>query len=73
MVKDTTPFPCIGLNESDAKLYIFEGKNHRHLKNILIYTTRQFMLATFFQERSTFFRRRCKQCASRFYEHIKFI
>jgi hypothetical protein len=39
---------CIGLNESDSKLYIdfevCEGKSHKQLKNILIYKAKQFML-----------------------------
>jgi hypothetical protein len=45
MVKYITPLPYIGLSESDSKLYIdfefCEGKNHKHLKNTLIYKDRQ--------------------------------
>jgi hypothetical protein len=40
-VKYITPLPCIGLSESDLKLYIkfefYEGKHHKDLKNTLIY------------------------------------
>ena len=40
-VKWIAPIPCIGLSESDSKLYTnFEfskGKNHKHFKNTLIY------------------------------------
>ena len=64
MVKYTTPLPCIGLSESDSKLYtnfeFCEGKNHKHLKNTLIYKAKQFMLTIVFQEKSTYFRRWCK-------------
>ena len=41
---------CIGLSESDSKLYanfeFCEEKNHKHLekKNTLIYKAKQFML-----------------------------
>jgi hypothetical protein len=47
-----------------SKLYptfVFcEGKNHRHVKNILIYIAKQFELTFFFQEKSTCLRRQCK-------------
>ena len=36
-VKYTTSLPCIGLSESDLRLYpnfeFCEGKNHKHLEN----------------------------------------
>ena len=39
---------CIGLSESDSKLYpnfeFCEGKNHKLLKNTLIYKIKKFML-----------------------------
>ena len=42
------PLPCIGINESDSKLYtnfeLCEEINHKHLKNTLIYKAKQFML-----------------------------
>jgi hypothetical protein len=54
-VKYTTPLPCIGLSESDSKLYtnfeFCEGKNHRHLKNTLIYKTKEFMLPICFSRK----------------------
>ena len=49
-VQCTTPLPCIGLSESDSKLYtnfnFCEGKNHKQLKNTLIYKAKQFVLTT---------------------------
>ena len=51
MVKYTSALPCIGLSESEPKLYtnseFCEGNKHKHLKNTLIYTTKQFMLKFF--------------------------
>jgi hypothetical protein len=48
MVKYTTPLSSINLNESDTKLYtnfeFCEGKNHKQLKNTLIYKAKQFTL-----------------------------
>jgi hypothetical protein len=48
MVKDISPLPCIGLGESDSTLHtnfeFCEGKNHKHLKNTLIYKAKQFVL-----------------------------
>ena len=47
-VKYTTPLPCIGVSESDSKLYtrleFYEGNNHKHLKNTLVYKAKQFVL-----------------------------
>jgi len=44
----TTALPCISSSESDFKLYIhfefYERKNHKQLKNTLIYKAKQFML-----------------------------
>ena len=64
MVKHTTPLPCIDLSGSDSKLYndfeFCEGKNHKHLKNTLVYKGEQFILTKRFQEKSTYYRRRCK-------------
>ena len=38
----------MGLSESDSKLYatfdFYDKKNHKHLKNTLIYKAKQFML-----------------------------
>ena len=52
--KYTTPLPCTSLSESDTKPYsdfeIFEGKNHRHLKNTLIYKANQIRLTIFFEK-----------------------
>jgi hypothetical protein len=57
----TTPLPCVGLGESDSKLYtnfeFCEEKNKKQLKNILIYKAKQFMLPNVFQEKSTYLRR----------------
>ena len=43
-----TPSHCIVLRESDSKLYtdfeFCEGKNHKYLKNTLIYKANQFIL-----------------------------
>ena len=54
-IKYTISLPCIGLNESDSKLFItFEfckGKNHKYLKNTLIYKAKQFMLTIFFSRK----------------------
>ena len=54
MFKYTIPLLCISLNESDSKLYIdfgfCEGKNHKHLKNILIYKANHLMLTFFFEK-----------------------
>ena len=43
-VKYTTSLPSIDLSENDSKAYNFEGKNHKHLKNTLIYKAKRFML-----------------------------
>ena len=47
-VKYIAPLHCISLNERVSKLYaifeFYEEKNHKHLKNILIYKAKQFML-----------------------------
>ena len=47
MVKYTTPLPYICLSECDSKMYIIfescEEKNHKHLRNTLIYKAKQFM------------------------------
>ena len=44
--------PCIGLSESDLKLYtnfeFYEIKIHKNLKNILIYKAEQYMLTIFY-------------------------
>jgi hypothetical protein len=46
-VKWTTFDPCLGLSESDPKLYtnfeFHEIKIHRHLENIWIYKAERFM------------------------------
>jgi hypothetical protein len=48
MVKWITPNPCLVLSESDSKLYTnlewCEEKNHRHIKRILIYKAKQYMM-----------------------------
>ena len=44
-VKYTTPLPRISLSESlYTNFEICEGKNNKHLKNMLIYKANQFML-----------------------------
>ena len=52
MVKYITPLPYTCLSESVSKLYtnfeFCEGKNHKHLKNTLIYKAKQFMLTKLF-------------------------
>ena len=44
----TTLLLCIGLSESDSKLHtnfeFCEGKYHKHLKSVLIYKVKQFMM-----------------------------
>ena len=54
MVKYTIPLSCRGLSESNSKLYtnfeICGGKNHKHLKNTLIYNAKKFMLTTKFKK-----------------------
>ena len=56
MVKYTTPLSCKGLSESDSKLYtnfeFGEGKNHKRLKNTLIYKTKQFLLTICFLKKN---------------------
>jgi hypothetical protein len=69
-VKWTTLEPCIGLSESNSKLYtnfeICEDKIHKQLKkNIVIYKAKQFLLTNFFQEKSTYLKGWCKWCANR--------
>ena len=53
--KYTTPFPSIGLSESDLELYInfefCEEKNHKILKITLIYKAEQFMLTNSFSRK----------------------
>ena len=63
--KYTTPFPCIGLSEGDAKLCtnlgVCEGKNHKYLKPR--WSTKPSNLCwqfCFFQEKSTCFIWWCK-------------
>ena len=55
MVKYTTPLPYIGLSASVSKLYtnfeLCRGKNHKHLKNTLIYKAKQFILTICFSRK----------------------
>ena len=65
MVKWTTLDPCLGLNESDPKLYtnveFYEIEIHKHLENICIYKAKQFMFTKKqFQTTYIYFRRWCK-------------
>ena len=68
MVKWTNPDPCLVLSESDSILCtnfeFCEEKSHRHLKNLLIYKFKQFMMTKKIQGKSTYLRRQCKWCAS---------
>jgi hypothetical protein len=68
-VKWTTHDRCLVLSESVSKLYTNfecrEEKNYKHIKKILIYKAENFMMEKKFQEKSTYFRRHCKRCASR--------
>jgi hypothetical protein len=68
-VKWATLDPYLVLSESDSILStgfeFCEEKNHRQFKKLLIYKAKHFMMKTKFQEMSTYFRRRCKWCASR--------
>ena len=54
-VKYTTPLPCISISESVSKSYtnfeFFEGKNHEHFKNTLIYKAKQKMLTSVFSRK----------------------
>jgi hypothetical protein len=40
-------------------------KNHKQLENTLIYKAKKVILTRKIQEKSTYFRRWCKWCASR--------
>jgi hypothetical protein len=57
MVKYTTPLPCIGFNGIGSKLYtnfeFCEGKNHKHLKNTLIYKSQTIYVAKLKLKKST--------------------
>ena len=48
MVQWTNLDPCLVFNESDSKLYtkfeFCEEKNHRQIKNILIYKAKQILM-----------------------------
>lgn len=61
-------------SEGDSKLYtIFafcEGKYHKHLKDTFIYKSKQFVLTICFSKKSLHIRRRCKECVSRYIEHV---
>jgi hypothetical protein len=61
--------PRLVFSETDSKLYtkieICEEKNHKHFKNILIYKSNKLVMTKKFQEKSTYFRRWYKWCASR--------
>jgi hypothetical protein len=53
----TTPLPCIGSSEIDSKLFtnfefFVKEKNHKYLKNTLIYKAKQVLLMIFFLKRS---------------------
>ena len=70
-VKWTTPDPCLGSSESDSKLYtnfeFCEEKFHRHSKKHIELQVKQFMMEKKIHEKSTYFKRRSKWCASRSY------
>jgi hypothetical protein len=50
-IEYTTPLACIGVSESDSKLFtnfeFCEGENYTHLENTLMYKAKQFMLTNY--------------------------
>ena len=62
-VKHTTPLPCIGLSESDSKLYtnfkFCEGKNHENLEKHVDLQSHAIYVDNKIQEKSPYFRRSC--------------
>ena len=51
--KWTTPYTCLGFNDSESKLYnnleFCEENDHKHLKYIVIYKAKQFVMKKSFK------------------------
>jgi hypothetical protein len=63
-VKYTTPYLCIGLSESESKLYIIfkfcEGRSHKHLEKHIDLQSQAIYGGENIKEKSLYFGRRCK-------------
>ena len=72
---------CLVFNEDYSKLYtnfeLYEEKNLRHSKNIMVYKAKQIMMTwKNSKKKSIYLRRQCKWCTSRWYwtsDHLKFV
>jgi hypothetical protein len=71
--------PCLMFTESNSKLYTnfesCEEENHRHIQNILANHDDK-KINNKYQEKSTYFNKQCKWCASRWYwtsDYLEFV